>query len=165
MSSEQKKGVYHFSKLSITRLSTCHVELQRLMHAVMNKQAMDFSVLCGFRDKHDQNLAVKRGHSKLCWPYGRHNHLPSLAVDVAAYPINNFDKENTQRTKVLAALIEATARELKIPVFWGGHWTHLDDIYHFQLPEHYAETKSEKEQPQTMPIVRPNNSVSFMTCY
>ena len=35
---QQKKDVYHFSRLSLERLGTCHVELQRLMHAVMNEQ-------------------------------------------------------------------------------------------------------------------------------
>ena len=136
--SKVKKPKYHFSNLSLERLSTCHVELQRLIHAVMNEQLMDFSVLCGFRDMHDQNEAVKRGTSKLCWPHGRHNHRPSLAVDVCAYPINNFDKENTDRTHILATIILQKARDLEIPVFWGGHWTHLNDIYHFQLPEIYA---------------------------
>ena len=128
--------------LSLKRLGTCHFELQRLMHAVMNEQIMDFSILCGFRDKHDQNEAVKRGNSKLCWPHGRHNHLPSLAVDIAAYPIDKFNKDNTERTIALSKIVLKKAKELKIPVFWGGHWTHLDDIYHFQLPEYYKDVNN-----------------------
>ena len=147
MPSDLKSGPYHFSNLSLSRLSTCHVELQRLMHAVMNEQRMDFSILCGFRNKHDQNDAVKRGTSKLCWPHGRHNHDPSLAVDVCAYPIDNFNQCNTARTMVLATLIQQKAKELKIPVYWGGHWTHLNDIYHFQLPESYA-TEPKKTWPK-----------------
>ena len=131
-------SVYAFSKLSLHRLGSCHVELQRLMHAVMSKQEMDFSILCGFRDKRDQDAAVRRGNSKLCWPHGRHNHKPSLAVDVAAYPIDNFNKLNTERTVSLSKVILDTARRMQIPVYWGGHWTHLNDIYHYQLPEVYA---------------------------
>ena len=129
--------MYKFSKLSLERLSTCHSDLQRLMNSVMLDQVMDFSILCGFRNKDDQDAAVARGNSELCWPHGRHNHKPSLAVDVAAFPITNFDTDNTIRTKRLARSILKKARHLQIPVFWGGHWSHLNDIYHFQLPDHY----------------------------
>ena len=135
------------------------------MHAVMNEQLMDFSILCGFRDKKDQNNAVKRGTSKLCWPHGRHNHMPSLAVDIAAYPIDEFSKENTDRTIMLATIVLQKAKDLKIPIFWGGHWTHLNDIYHFQLPSFY---EKEAVQVESMrPIViqengpRRSNFLSF----
>ena len=133
--------MYKFSKLSLERLGTCHAQLQRLMNAVMLEQKMDFSVLCGFRNKADQDGAVARGTSELCWPHGRHNHKPSLAVDVIAYPICNFDVDNTIRTKRLAKLVLRKAKQLQIPVYWGGYWSHLDDIYHFQLPEHYKNHK------------------------
>ena len=159
---QQKKDAYHFSKTSLERLGTCHVELQRLMHAVMNEQAMDFSILCGFRDMHDQNEAVKRGASKLCWPHGRHNHMPSLAVDIAAYPIDNFSQDNTHRTKVLAALVQQKAKQLEIPVFWGGHWTHLDDIYHFQLPESYANPEFRIKTPILAPKKKGLSSVVWI---
>ena len=163
MSNDQAKKVYKFSKLSLERLATCHQDLQRLMHAVMADQIMDFSILCGFRDKQDQNDAVKRGTSELCWPHGRHNHKPSLAVDIAAYPINNFDDDNTFRTKELAKFVKLKAKELKIPVFWGGDWTHFKDIYHFQLPD--IQLPDHKEQLKTMQVVRPDGSVSLMTSY
>ena len=155
---QQKKDVYHFSRLSLERLGTCHVELQRLMHAVMNEQRMDFSILCGYRDEVDQNKAVKQGHSKLCWPHGRHNHNPSLAVDIAAYPIDDFNQDNTHRTKILAAIVQQKAKQLEIPVFWGGHWTHLDDIYHFQLPESYA-----KPVHWVRPVITRNKNKEVIT--
>ena len=132
------KKMYKFSELSLQRLYSCHPELQRLMHTVMAEQYMDFSVLCGFRDREDQNNDVKRGTSKLCWPHGRHNHRPSLAVDVCAYPVNDFNQDNTDRTIQLSKYVLSVAEKLEIPVFWGGHWSHFKDIYHYQLPEIYA---------------------------
>ena len=108
------------------------------MHSVMAYQIMDFSILCGYRDEAEQNLDVKLGRSELCWPHGRHNHKPSLAVDIAAYPIDDFDRANTWRTKQLAKIVLKTASKLRIPVYWGGHWTHFKDVYHYQLPESYA---------------------------
>ena len=133
------KAKYKFSKISLERLNTCHRLLQILMHSVMGQQIMDFSILCGFRDKKDQNDAVREGRSLLCWPHGRHNHKPSLAVDIAAYPIDDFNNTNTRRTIVLANLVKRTAQLKKIPVFWGGDWTHFKDVYHFQLPEFYKD--------------------------
>lgn len=140
---------YSFSSISLERLNTCHIELQRLMHAVMNLQEIDFSILCGFRDKHDQDEAVREGHSMLCWPHGRHNHEPSLAVDIAAYPIDDFNKDNTSRTIMLAKSVLGVATKLEIPVFWGGHWTHFQDIYHFQLPESYAKPEQAKTKSRS----------------
>lgn len=130
---------YKFSKISNERLNTCHPDLQKLMRAVMADQEMDFSILCGHREKEAQNKAVAEGHSKLKWPKSRHNKTPSLAVDVAAYPINNFDKDNTERTKKLANIIRKKAIQLGVPAFWGGAWDHFPDIYHWQLPEYYRD--------------------------
>ena len=137
------RAVYKFSKISLTRLGSCHPELQRLMKAVMADQQMDFSVLCGHRGKAAQNEAVRKGRSLLCYPHGRHNKIPSLAVDVAAYPINDFNADNTKRTEVLATHIKAKASQLKIPVFWGGDWTHFVDIYHWQLPSFYGKPETD----------------------
>ena len=129
---------YKFSTISMERLDTCHRQLKKLIMLVMAEQVMDFSVLCGHRGKVAQNEAVRKGRSLLCYPHGRHNKLPSLAVDIAAYPIDNFNNDNTVRTKQLSVVVKRVARANKIPVFWGGDWTHFVDIYHYQLPAFYA---------------------------
>ena len=133
---------YKFSKLSLERLASCHYKLQALMHGVMGQQIMDFSILCGHRGKEAQNEAVRKKRSLLCWPHGRHNSTPSLAVDIAAYPIRDFDSINTSETINLAHIVKRTAKLKSIPVFWGGDWTHFRDIYHFQLPEFYKDGSS-----------------------
>ena len=132
---ETNKKKYKFSRLSLYHLQSCHYDLQELVKHTMAEQVMDFSVLCGHRTKEVQNKAYSRGYSRLMWPKSRHNDLPSYAVDLAAYPITNFDADNTKRTKELAQLVLKNAKELKIDIIWGGNWKHFEDIYHFELPE------------------------------
>ena len=155
----QSLNKYKFSKLSLERLSTCHILLQNLMKYVMEQQIMDFSILCGHRGKEAQNEAVREGHSLLCYPHGRHNNVPSLAVDIAAYPIDNFNHSNTVRTRRLACLVKRTAKLKKIPVFWGGDWTHFVDIYHFQLPEFYANEYAAKDSLHTQDLNKKADAV------
>ena len=129
--------MYKFSKISEERLGTCHDDIQRVVKSFMAKQVMDFSVLCGYRGEDDQDKAFRDGHSKLKWPQSHHNVWRSLAVDLAAYPIDGFDDDNTRRTCMLAGWICAEARGMGIPLFWGGMWDKFPDIYHFQLPRNY----------------------------
>ncbi len=77
---------YKFGEVSERRLKTCHIDIQRLMRKAIETSPMDFSIICGYRNKKEQNEAFKRGYSKLKWPRGNHNKFPSNAVDIAPYP-------------------------------------------------------------------------------
>ena len=139
--------MFAFGQTSLTRLSTAHPDLQRLMHAAMAKQLMDFSVIQGHRGQVEQDAAFASKASKVQWPNSRHNSNPSLAVDIAPYPIRWGDAKDPQRGKAignfyrLAGIVLATARELDINVRWGGDWNMDGDIYdqkfddlpHFEL--------------------------------
>ena len=69
-----------FSQTSKARLSTAHPDLQRLFNEVVKH--WDCTIVCGHRGKEEQDKAFAEGKSKVKWPNGRHNKLPSLAVDV-----------------------------------------------------------------------------------
>lgn len=115
--------------LDISRLGTVHADLRRLFIAVSQEAAI--SILCGHRTQQEQNTAFHTGHSRLQWPYSRHNSFPSEAVDVAANPI---DWTNLHQFQELADLVKAKALALGIPVEWGGDWPHFADLAHWQLP-------------------------------
>lgn len=81
--------------LSKLRLVACCPELRRLTEAVAEgvdrgecPGVTDITVLCGFRGEKEQNEAYAKKASKLQWPNSKHNKLPSLAVDMAPYPID-----------------------------------------------------------------------------
>lgn len=134
-----------FSQRSITRLSTCHPDLQRLFHRVI--QIYDCVVLEGHRNQEAQDRAFRDGKSKLPWPKGKHNSLPSLAVDVAPYdcaqrPVNwSNDRANIVRFYHFAGVVKGLAESMDIRIRYGGDWdgdTRFDDqtfndLVHFEL--------------------------------
>lgn len=118
-----------FSQKSKDKLATCHPTLQSVMNEAIKQY--DFTVLCGHRGEQEQNAAFKNGSSMLQWPKGKHNKLPSHAVDVAPYPI---DWDNIQRFRDLAVVVKACAEELGIAITWGGDWKRFTDYPHWELP-------------------------------
>ena len=96
-----------FGKVSTARLLTCHGDLQAILLEVIKD--FDFAVICGHRGEVDQMVAYESGKSQLPWPKSPHNRLPSMAVDVAPYPIDWNDRGAFY---LLAGWIECTAARL-----------------------------------------------------
>jgi peptidoglycan L-alanyl-D-glutamate endopeptidase CwlK len=95
---------------------------------------IDFTILEGHRGKDLQNLYYEQGKSKLKYPQSKHNKYPSLAVDIAPYPINWNDRE---RFVYLAGIIKGIASSLGHNIRWGGDWNqnnNLKDQSFFDLP-------------------------------
>lgn len=107
-----------FGRRSIERLDTCHPDLQRLFYEVI--KYYDCTILCGIRSKEDQDQAVREGRSKLLWPRSKHNVAPSLAVDVAPFPV---DWSDHSRFYHFAGYVMATADRLGIKTRWGGDFS------------------------------------------
>jgi len=124
-----------FSQISQDRLATCHKLLQDVFNEVVKD--FDISILCGFRNEHDQMEAVAKKMSKTRWPNSKHNVYPSMAVDVAPYPIGWDDPARFYK---MAALALEVAAINGIKMRWGGNWTvrrvsDLVDLPHFELWE------------------------------
>lgn len=110
-----------FGAASLRQRETLCTELQQVLDEVII--VFDFSILEGFRDEERQNRAYARGLSQVRWPNGKHNKLPSDAVDIAPWPIDWSNKEAaTQRFVYLAGWVMATAAMLGISLRWGGDW-------------------------------------------
>lgn len=118
-----------FSQASLDKLFACDARLVGICTEAIN--AMDFTVLCGHRGKEEQNKAYAEGKSKLQWPLSKHNSNPSMAVDLAPFPIDWNDIERFRR---LAILIKKVASEKQIAISWGGDWK-MRDYPHFELVE------------------------------
>lgn len=118
------------------KLDQVHPDLVRLCEAVI--EDFDFSVITGHRGQEDQDAAYRRGLSQVKWPNGMHNKLPSLAVDLAAYPI---DWEDSRRQLYFSGFVMGVAARLGIKLRWGGDWDQdtevkdngFNDLYHFEL--------------------------------
>ena len=125
-----------FGSRSKKRLGSCHPDLQKVFNEVIKKE--DCSILCGHRGEKAQNEAYKKGHSKVKYPKGRHNAIPSNAVDVAPYPI---DWDNLERFTLFAGYVLGIAESMEIDLIWGNDWnkdwntedTGFRDYPHFEL--------------------------------
>jgi peptidoglycan L-alanyl-D-glutamate endopeptidase CwlK len=127
-----------FGTESRKRLNTCHADLQEICELVIPNY--DFTVLEGFRSSTRQDDLFRQGKSKLHGGQSKHNNDPSLAVDIAPYPI---DWENPKRFYLLSGFMFQAASQLGIDLRWGGDWDgdwiHTDqsfhDLPHFELVE------------------------------
>ena len=125
-----------FGRASRERLKTCDKRLQKVLNEVIRH--VDCSILEGHRSKERQNKLYDEGKTKVRYPEGRHNSNPSLAVDVARYPIDWDDRE---RHTLFAGFVIGLARGMDIDLRWGGDWNQntdledngFDDLPHFEL--------------------------------
>lgn len=135
-----------FGSASKVRLATCHHDLIVVMnHAIVN--GPDFTILCGHRSVAEQQRLFAQGRTapgpKVTNADGvndlsPHNHDPSLAVDIAPYPI---DWNNTGRFLILGGYVLGVAQGLGIDLRYGGDWDgdydnkdeRFSDLPHFEL--------------------------------
>lgn len=127
-----------FGEKSKQLLATCHPDLQKICNEAIKH--FDFTVIEGTRSVARQQQLFKEGKSKLDGvnKKGKHNHTPSLAIDIAPYPI---DWNDTKRFFYLAGLMEGIATSMGITIIWGGDWDSdgdykdqtFNDYPHFEL--------------------------------
>lgn len=151
--------MYIYSRRSKEVFSGCHSELQIIFKTVL--ESYDHSGLCGYRGKEAQEKAFDEGRTKVHFPFGKHNKKPSLAVDVAPYPVNwqLLNKKNKTdaewklyRKEIykfyhFAGFVKGVARRLLKEgsilhkIRWGGDWDgdhdfsdqNFDDLVHYEL--------------------------------
>ena len=97
---------------------------------VLREVKSDFMVIWGQRGKEDQEKAFTDGKSKAHWPESPHNKEPSMAVDLAPFPIDWPDKA---RFILLAGMVLQEAAKQGIKVVWGGTFkSQPGDLGHFE---------------------------------
>jgi peptidoglycan L-alanyl-D-glutamate endopeptidase CwlK len=105
------------------KLNECHDDLRKLITAVSKgvdegdlsyAGIKDISVTCGFRDKAEQDEAVRTGASKSPWPTSKHNRFPSDAVDVVPFPELWSD---TRKLEILHAYIAGVAHAQGVDLY------------------------------------------------
>ena len=102
-----------FGRKSRERLATCHEDLQDLFNEVIKH--VDCSVIEGQRSKERQNKLYEEGKTKVQYPNGRHNAIPSRACDVVPYPIDWNDRE---RFHLFAGFVLGIAQSMEINIRW-----------------------------------------------
>jgi len=128
------------SQFSLDNLESCHPDLIRVFVRVA--EITNIRITDGHRSKLEQQKAYDSCHSKMQWPDSGHNKTPSIAIDVAPYPIDWDDK---RRFYYLAGMVKAVAEEMGIKIRFGGDWSgdgifkdqKFDDLVHYELDPLY----------------------------
>lgn len=122
------------SEKSLTKLEGAHPDLVKVIKRAAALSSIDFTVLEVLRTPARQKELVAKGASKTM----KSRHLPgadgkSRAVDIApldggqvswAWPV--YHK--------LAPIIKQAAKDVGVPIEWGGDWRSFRDGPHWQLP-------------------------------
>lgn len=125
-----------FSKRSRDKLETCDIQLQLIFNEVI--QHWDCTILEGTRTKETQDEYFRTGRSKVQYPNSKHNSNPSLAVDVAPYPI---DWNDLERFRAFGGFVLGVAAMMDVKLRWGGDFNmnrdfkdqSFVDMPHFEL--------------------------------
>lgn len=116
------------SAASQRRLDGAHPLLQKLFAAVADETAI--LILDGQRGRAAQERAFALGHSRAHFGQSAHNWMPAIALDVAPAPLVWSD---TESFAALAKLVKTKAAALGVPIVWGGDWTAIRDMPHYEL--------------------------------
>ena len=132
---------YNFGSSSRENLGTADPVIQKIMRDALATGIMDFSITEGHRPQAQQNRYYDLGKSKVKWPDGKHNEMPSEAVDAVPY-INGGISWNKLHCCVLAGIILACAAKRGIKLRWGGNWDmdsepitdqDFQDLVHYEI--------------------------------
>jgi peptidoglycan L-alanyl-D-glutamate endopeptidase CwlK len=112
---------YKFSDKSISKLSTCDVELQRLFREVIKH--IDCTVIEGHRGEDKQDEYYRTGLSKVRYAGSKHNTMPSRAVDVAPYVVGvGIPWDDIEYFYNFAGFVKGVASQLGIKIRSGLDW-------------------------------------------
>ena len=114
---------------SVLRLQGVHPDLVKVVHRAIELSTVDFTVLEGLRTLERQKALVAAGASKTM----NSRHLTGHAVDLGAW-VDGQVRWDWPLYHQIAAAMKAAAKELAIPLEWGGDWRTFKDGPHYQLP-------------------------------
>ena len=120
--------MYKLGPRSKTRLQGVHPDLVRVVERAIQITLVDFTVLEGLRDPMRQKKLVEAGSSQTL----NSRHITGHAVDLGAWVDDQVDWSWPLYAQIATAM-KTAAKELNVPIVWGGDWRTLKDGPHFEL--------------------------------
>ena len=128
-----------FGVQSRKELQGCHRHLQAVAPVVL--RIKDHSIIKGHRGEQEQNQAFEDGASELQWPDGKHNQIPSLAMDVQTYPRPATEEALREEQLYLLGLYRGVGETMDITIRTGADWDQdgeiedngFDDFFHVEV--------------------------------
>lgn len=112
------------NKSSAQNLSRAHPLLQKLFNEVASR--IDIGILDSTRGRAAQELAFRKGNTKVRFGKSAHNYVPAIALDVYPAPLNW--KSTKPFIRLGQKFVLPLAREMKIPIRWGADWDMDSDL-------------------------------------
>jgi peptidoglycan L-alanyl-D-glutamate endopeptidase CwlK len=119
---------FKFGARSLRNMEGIHPDLRKVLVLALHKTPIDFVVIEGVRPLSRQRELVKSGASTTM----NSRHLTGHAVDVAPV-VNREVRFDWPLYHKLAPAFKEAAKELNIPIVWGGDWKTFKDGPHFEL--------------------------------
>ena len=120
--------MFVLGSVSKNNLKGVHPDLVKVVERAISLTTVDFRVIEGLRSKQRQTELVNKGASKTL----NSRHITGHAVDVVALIGGSVRWDWPLYDKIAKAFKQA-AKELNIPIVWGGDWKTFKDGPHFEL--------------------------------
>lgn len=120
--------MYVLGTVSKNNLKGVHPDLVKVVEKAITLTEIDFRVTEGLRSKTRQIELVNKGASKTL----NSRHITGHAVDIVALIGGSVRWDWPLYDKIAKAFKQA-AKELNIPIIWGGDWKNFKDGPHFEL--------------------------------
>lgn len=114
---------------TLKNLLEVHPDLVKVVHRAREISPVEFVVTEGRRTLARQRQLLKAGATRTL----DSRHLTGHAVDLAAKVAGQV-RWDWPLYSQLATAMKTAARELGVPIEWGGDWKTFKDGPHFQLP-------------------------------
>ena len=119
---------FALSVRSRQRLQGVHPDLVKVVERAIQTTTVDFAVLEGLRTAQRQKELVAAGASQTL----NSRHLTGHAVDLGAVVAGSVRWDWPLYAKIAEAM-KSAAKELSVPIVWGGDWRTFKDGPHFEL--------------------------------
>lgn len=120
--------MYSFSQRSNDRLKGVHPDMVKVMQEAIKESPLDFGITEGVRTLERQKELFEAGKSQTM----NSRHLKGFAVDIAVFIDGKITWEFS-KYQIVADHIKKIAKNLGIPIVWGGDWVSFKDGPHFEL--------------------------------
>jgi len=119
---------FRYGARSLARLEPLHPDLKKVAHLAITYSPHDFTITEGLRTLARQKELVKAGASRTL----NSRHITGHALDFAVL-VGGKVRWDWPLYGPVADAFKRAAKELDIPIVWGGDWKSLRDGPHIEL--------------------------------
>lgn len=120
---------FKLSARSKGRLEGVHPDLVKVVNRAIEITSIDFVVLEGLRTLARQRQLMAAGATRTM----KSRHLTGHAVDLGAW-VGGQVRWDWPLYNQLAVAVKQAAKDVGVPIEWGGDWRTFKDGPHWQLP-------------------------------